>query len=166
MDRPRRAPAIRSRTAPRGYALVLVCVFVTIFLALLGVAWRQVSAVLRTEQAVEVRRQCDEGSVRVMALAMQVLEKRLCWNATDECSTVMIGASDYRPVVGTSFSCKSYYNASNDAANPDWHYYKITFTRTADDAAQTPPSAQWTVEVSQSTADDTSSYSDLPSSPP
>jgi hypothetical protein len=51
--------------------------FVVLFGAVLGVAWRRVSSALRIEQVAEIRRACDQGSIQALALAIEMLETRL-----------------------------------------------------------------------------------------
>ena len=53
---------------------MLVVVFVVLFTAILGVAWRRVASALRVEHVSEVRKQCDQGSLQVLAEAMKMLE--------------------------------------------------------------------------------------------
>ncbi len=67
-------PLIRRRSKRPGYALMLVLVFVVLFTAILGVAWRRVASALRVEHLSEVRRQCDQGGLQVLADAMKMLE--------------------------------------------------------------------------------------------
>jgi hypothetical protein len=125
---------MRRLSPRRGYALLLVCVFVAIFLAMLGVAWRYVASVLRIEQAIEVRRQCDEGSVSALSVAMQVLESRLYWDG----SVAKIKQADnaYRLPSDPPLKCKYYCES---ASTPAW--YSVQFT------AQTTDGKQWKVEV-------------------
>jgi hypothetical protein len=149
----------RWTTQRRGYALVLVFVFVVLFLGLLGIAWRHIASALRMERVIEIRRECDEGSVRVLALAMQVLETRLCWDTANNVAKIKIADDDYRSAAA-SFSCKKYFNASSDAANPNWHYYQVAFI---------PASAvgtSWTVRVNTSTETGVLGLPDLPANPP
>lgn len=110
----------RRQSHRRGYALILVMVFVVLFSAILGVAWRRVASALRIENVSEVRRQCDEGSIPVLAQAMKVLETRLCWDA----------ASPALKLNGSTESEISYGKTVGEGENAK--YYKITFTRTVD----------------------------------
>jgi hypothetical protein len=143
----------------RGYALLLVVVFITIFLGMLGIAWRQVAAMLRIEKAVELRREGDEGSVRVLAQAMQVMENYLCW--TGSTAKINISGTLY-PATGSSFTCKKYFNASSDTTSQNWQYYLITFTKVSEDGSLTPPQSQWTVSVTLSTVAGVTGYPELP----
>ena len=144
----------------RGYALMIVFVFVMLFLGLMGIAWRQVASVLRIERAVEVRKRCDEGSVRVLAMAMQVLETRLRWNTADSTAQILIADDDYRSPSDPAFSCKKYFNASLDSSKPDWRYYLVTFT------PQSTDGKQWSVSVVVSTETGVLGKPELPANPP
>ena len=126
----RRKRLCTSLPSRRGYALMLVVVFVALFGAVLGVAWRRVASALRIERAAEVRRQCDRGSVQVLAQAMHVLEKRLRKDSAGEVALDVssnVDGSDYR----TSYTCRSreQYDISDDATSPDLRWYLVTFTR-------------------------------------
>jgi hypothetical protein len=56
---------------------MLVLVFVMLFLALLGVAYRNTAAALRTEAVVAQQTQRDEGSIHALARAVKLLETGL-----------------------------------------------------------------------------------------
>jgi hypothetical protein len=73
----RRTSVIRSFTHRRGYALMLVLLFNVLFLMLLGVAWRRMGSVLRIASVRTTQVQRDEGSLRVLADAMRLLETGL-----------------------------------------------------------------------------------------
>jgi hypothetical protein len=64
----------RTPLARRGYALVLVMVFLVIFLAMLGTAWRQVASVLRVETARSVQTRRDRGCLLAAIKGMHYLE--------------------------------------------------------------------------------------------
>lgn len=86
----------RRRSNRRGYALMLVIVFVVLFTAVLGVAWRRVASALRIEHVCEVRKQCDAGSIQVLAHAMRVLETRMVWDAVNNVANLPVQAlSEY-----------------------------------------------------------------------
>lgn len=122
----------KRHTQRRGYALILVMVFVVLFSAMLGVAWRRVVSALRVENVSEVRKQCDEGSIPVLAQAMKVLETRLAWDSASN-SLKLNGSTDSPQYFGKA-----------DAANGK--YYKITFTRTVDFVPATGV-VEWSVSV-------------------
>lgn len=67
----------RKPSTRRGYALMLVLIFVVLFLALLGVAWRGVASALRIEAVHTIQTQRDEGSVQALAQAIHLLETGL-----------------------------------------------------------------------------------------
>ena len=68
---------LRRRRPRRGYALVLVLIFVILFLALMGVAWSRVGSVLRVATARAVQAHRDQGSLPALARAMHLLETGL-----------------------------------------------------------------------------------------
>jgi hypothetical protein len=119
------------RSNRRGYALVLVLVFVVLFTAILGVAWRRVASALRIEYASDVRKQCDKGSIQVLAQAMKVLDTRVSWDG----SNVKLDGSAIANQGTRDF--KKEFNGN---------YYKVTFTRTSDFLPDTR-SADWSVSA-------------------
>jgi len=66
---------MRSRSDRRGYALLLVIIFVVLFLAMLGVVWRQTASVLRVEtlRAIQARR--DQGCLLAAVQGIHYLEQ-------------------------------------------------------------------------------------------
>ena len=134
----------------RGYALMLVIVFVVLFSAILGVAWRRVASALRVEHLSEVRKQCDSGSVQVLASAMKLLETSLRRAAN---GNVALNCSTDSP--------QSYGKTADDKC------YVIKFTRTS---GFNPPSGpvDWSVDVTIVSAEEYSSLSlpALPENPP
>jgi hypothetical protein len=148
----------RRRSNRRGYALMLVIVFVVLFTAVLGVAWRRVASALRIEHVSDVRKQCDKGSIQALAQAMRVLETRLhcdnsgvAWLDVSETST-----PDYE----STYTCKTSYNVSNDSTAPDYHWFTVAFTRD-------PSDGTWWVNVTVAQPNDSlSGLPTLPSSPP
>lgn len=147
----------------RGYALMLVMVFVVLFTAVLGVAWRRVASALRIEHVCEVRRQCDAGSIQVLAQAMQVLETRLHCDSNGV-AWLDVGVSG-SPNYQSTYTCRSAttYNVSNNPIVPDYRWYIVTFTPDTNDGWQ------WSVSVvvAPPTEDfNSSSLPPLPSNPP
>jgi hypothetical protein len=61
----------------RGYALMMVLVFLVLFLAVLGVCYRHIAAMLRIESVNQIRIVHDQGCVEVLARAMALLESGL-----------------------------------------------------------------------------------------
>ena len=120
-------------------------VFVVLFTAVLGVAWRRVISALRIEHVSEVRKQCDQGSIQVLAKAMQVLETRLCRNTPT--ATKLNGSDSSTITYG--------YNLPNTT-----RWYTIKFTRESTDTDGT----NWAVSVT--TANSDPGYLYLPSNPP
>ena len=58
-----RSPRRNRPSRRRGYALVLVCLFVVLFLSLLGVAWRQMASALRIASLQSIQQQSGNTSV-------------------------------------------------------------------------------------------------------
>ena len=119
----------KGRSNRRGYALMLVMVFVVLFAAILGVAWRRVGSALRIEHLSELRKQCDQGSVQVLAQAMRLLETHLRWHPDGGGGTARIDLYDSPP---------PYYQVLN---NTD--AYKVVFSREGANDGR-----EWSVSVS------------------
>ena len=64
----------RKRSARRGYALLMVIVFLVLFLAMLGTAWRQVASVLRVETVRAVQTRRDQGCLLAAIQGIHELE--------------------------------------------------------------------------------------------
>jgi hypothetical protein len=64
----------RRLSSRRGYAMLMVLIFLVLFLALLGTAWRGMGSALRVASARSLQSQRDEGSIGALARAMQLLE--------------------------------------------------------------------------------------------
>ena len=62
------------RAPRRGYAMVMVLVFMALLLSIYGVAYREVAATLRIETARVLLRQRDEGSLPALARGLALLE--------------------------------------------------------------------------------------------
>lgn len=67
----------RPRLARRGYALMLVLTFIVLFLAMLGIAWRNASSALRIAAIRSTQEQRDHGSLQAVAKAVRLLETGL-----------------------------------------------------------------------------------------
>jgi hypothetical protein len=119
----------RRRPKRCGYALMLVLVFVVLFTAMLGVAWRRVASALRVEHVSEIRKQCDQGSLQVLAKAMALLETCLRLDTTG------VGK------LPTSSPENEFYEALGTA--PNLTYYIVTFVHTDGDTT----GKKWTVSV-------------------
>jgi hypothetical protein len=66
-----------SRSPRRGYALMMVLVFLVLFLAILGVCYRHIAAMLRVESVNQTRTVYDEDCIAALARAMALLESGL-----------------------------------------------------------------------------------------
>lgn len=141
----RQSQSLTKRASRQGYALLLVMVFVVLFSAVLGIAWRQVASALRLEHVHELRKACDAGSIQVLAQAMQVLETRLVQTSQ---GVELAGSS---PVaLNSTFSYAQQYGGS---------WYTVTFTCTKSDGSQ------WDVSVT-APPNGSSTFPSLPSNPP
>jgi hypothetical protein len=58
----------------RGYALTLVIIFLVLFLAMLGMAYRQTAAVLRVETVRSVQTRRDQGCLLAAVQCIHYLE--------------------------------------------------------------------------------------------
>lgn len=99
----------------RGYALLLVMIFVVLFTAILGVAWRRLTSALRIEHASEVRKMCDRGSLQTLADAMRVLETQLRKGSTG----IKLGCSDANRVSYKKQSGGNYYTIDFNRINTE-----------------------------------------------
>ena len=127
---------IRHRSERRGYALMLVMVFVVLFTAILGVAWRRVASALRVEHVSEVRKQCDQGSLQVLAEAMKMLE-----------TCLRLDRSTNIAKLPTSSPANEFYEALG--TSPNVTYYIVTFAPSGTDTS----GRQWTVSVKTASAE-------------
>jgi hypothetical protein len=173
---------IRGTTPRRGYALVLVCFFVVLFLALLGVAWRQMASVLRMASLQPIQTignntsifqtQRDPGSVPALALAVQMLETRLCLKTSNNVSYINV-ASDATQAPGesdlqASYTCIVIIDRATgsrvmDAASAvQPAYYKVAF----DYESGYTDGSRWSVAVTPSTQIEASGLPAMPGSPP
>ena len=157
---------IRYRSKRRGYALMLVTIFIVLFGAMLGIAWRQVASFLRIEHACEIRGQCDRGSAQALAQAMKVLETRVRQSGSGQVGLDVSSSStpDYRATsAGSQFVCRSIApcNISSGTAPADLRWCQVTFTRLGDDGTN------WSVSIVVSTAgQDFSTLPPMPNNPP
>ncbi|MEN6458374.1 MAG: hypothetical protein ABFC63_05540 [Thermoguttaceae bacterium] len=157
----RKSPAER-----RGYALMLVMLFVVLFGAMLGVAWRRVASAIRVEHALAVRTHADKGSLQALDLAMRVLETRLRRDSLsvpkiDVAADLTAGSPDLRQ---SPCRCKVQFDVSEDATSPKWQWYKVVFTRVGDN---TDGTSVWSVGVSVAqSGEDLASYIAMPTNPP
>jgi hypothetical protein len=83
----------REPSARRGYALMLVIVFLVLFLAMLGIAWRQVASVLRVETVRAVQTRRDQGCLLAAIQVMHLLEENPALTSPQE-SIVVPGFED------------------------------------------------------------------------
>ncbi len=177
-----RSPRRNRPSRRRGYALVLVCLFVVLFLSLLGVAWRQMASALRIASLQSIQQQSgntsvfqtqrDAGSVPALALAMRMLELRLCTNPTTGVTQLNVaGDVTQAPTssnLQSSYACTVIIDLATGirvsdpslASKPA--YYTLSFNY---DTGYTDGS-HWSVAVAPSTSSDISNLPAMPSNPP
>ena len=109
----------------RGYALVVVVLFNMLFLMLLGVAWRRMASVIRIATVRTEQTHCDEGSLRVLANAMRLLETGLPPTSPYERgATITLETSGEERFFSVKFE-------RDDTLPPeDRKYWSVTVTRT------------------------------------
>ncbi len=150
----------------RGYALMLVMVFMVLFGAMLGVAWRRVASALRVEHVLAVRTIADLGSIQALDLALRVIETRLRRDGSGA-AKIDVSADLTAPdptLQASPCQCKVQLNASDDPTQPRWQWYKVVFTQDADNP---DGSTAWSVGVSVAQPnEDLSGYLPMPQSPP
>jgi hypothetical protein len=150
----------------RGYALMLVMIFVVLFGAVLGVAWRRVASALRVEHSLAVRAYSDRGSVQALDLALRVLETRL---RRDAGGAAQIDVSDDLATSSPTLQpspclCKVQLNVSDDPARPQMQWYKVVFTY---DRNNPDGASCWSVGVTVARPDeDLGGYRPMPVNPP
>lgn len=93
---------IASRPNRRGYALMLVVIFVALFLTMLGLSWRHTASLLRVEtvRAVQMRR--DRGCLQAAIQGIHYLEK--CKVSGDTPSTQQFLIDGFSKTFDVSFS--------------------------------------------------------------
>jgi hypothetical protein len=96
----------------RGYALVLVIVFNVLFLAIIGVAWRQMSSAIRTFSVRTDRIQQEQGALQALAHALRALEIGYPAEGVDYYDTV-------------NFDIKNLIQTGNAAP----YHYRIRYSR-------------------------------------
>jgi hypothetical protein len=133
----KRGGRLRHGNRRRGYALVLVLIFIVLFLGLLGVGWRQLSSALRIASVRTVQTQRDEGSVGAMAAAMALLET---------------GRPPADPCVFTK---------TVTLTSGEQRFFRVTFERETGSGADTSPQERWTVTVTRQSEQPT----DVPAMP-
>jgi hypothetical protein len=80
---------MKTRPPRRGYAMVLVLVFIALMLTFYSVAYRHVAAALRAETVRTLQRQRDEGSIAAVARGLTLLETGLPPSNPYTCATMV-----------------------------------------------------------------------------
>lgn len=68
---------MKTRPPRRGYAMLLVLVFITLVLSVYGASYRYMAAALRVEAARTLQEARDEGSMHALARGLTLLETGL-----------------------------------------------------------------------------------------
>lgn len=68
---------MKTRPPRRGYAMLLVLVFITLVLSVFSVSYRYTATALRVETARTLQQRRDEGSVHALARGLALLETGL-----------------------------------------------------------------------------------------
>ncbi len=80
---------IQRRPRRRGYALLLIVIFVVLLMSLLGVTWRCVASAMRVASTHSLQVQRDDGSLEALARAMRLLETGLPPNSPYVCGVLL-----------------------------------------------------------------------------
>jgi len=110
---------MRNRLPRRGYAMVLVMIFIALMLCMYSVAYRHVAAALRIETARTLLTQRDEGSVHALAKAVALLETGLPPSDPYVCA-VIIGTSPNERSFTVTFASEGGNTWSVSAAPTQW----------------------------------------------
>ena len=89
------------RTSRRGYAMMMVLVFLVMFLAFLGVAMRRMAGLLRTETVHAIQVQRDQGSIHALARALTLLETGLPPTNPYVCAVTIVTSTGSRSLTVT-----------------------------------------------------------------
>ena len=106
----------------RGYALLLVVMFTMLFVMLTGVAWRQMSSVVRNFSVRTSRIQRDEGALQALAHALRRLENGVPPADDYSCYDTIQVPAGQNVMTNRLGTAQTLQNC----------YYKLTFTRQPD----------------------------------
>jgi hypothetical protein len=166
-----RLPRRRGSSQRRGYALVLVCFFVVLFLSLLGVAWRQTASALRIASLQAIQTQRDTGSVRALSLAMQMLELRVCVDPASSTARLNVAADVTQAPsdLQSAYTCVVIIELSSgnrifdpSAVCPAKPAYKVHFSYDTN----CTDGSRWAVSVAPATQIELQALPPMPSNPP
>jgi hypothetical protein len=148
---------------------MLVVVFVVLFTAILGIAWRRVASALRVEHVSEVRKQCDQGSLQVLASAMKVLETRLRVDSNSNLSidaTIIPGNPISVPLPQST--PVPFCNTTTFPGDPPTYCRQVNFTYQGKSSPTTnsPTTFVVSVDVTLVTLESTNGFTMWPSNPP
>jgi hypothetical protein len=110
MHNNRKNAVIRGTPGRRGYAMLMVCVFVMLLLSLVGVGWRRMASAVRVASVRSTQSQRDEGSLNALGMAMHLLETGLPPASPYVCGTT----------ITTSQGAKSYTVTFTSETSPNW----------------------------------------------
>lgn len=110
---------MRTRLPRRGYAMVLVMIFIALMLCMYSVAYRHVAAALRVETARILLTERDEGSVHALARGVALLETGLPPSDPYVCAMI-IGTSPNDRSFTVTFASEGADSWSVSAAPTEW----------------------------------------------
>ena len=109
----------------RAYAMVLVVLFQVLFLALLGVAFRELAATIRAVSLEQLQADRDEGSLHAVARGLALLETGLAPTSPYLCCATIdtaTGPKSFRVTftleTGTTWSVRSAPAAPDEILSP------------------------------------------------
>ena len=109
------------KTAPRrGYAMILVLLFLVLFMAVLGVACRELAAVIRTVSVQTVQSDRNQGTLQAAAMAVALLETGLPPTSPYACLAVVNTPTGPQPICVTwTLQAGTTWSISATPASPD-----------------------------------------------
>ena len=114
----------------RGYAMIIVVIFIVLFSALLGVVFRELAGALRIETLHTLEVQRDTGSIVALAQALTLLQTGVPPTSPYVCYTT-IGASPNSQNFIVTFS-------SSDSTTPQQHW-KVNVSPPITSGGSLPP---------------------------
>jgi len=108
-----------------GYALIMVLVFMVLFAAIVGVAFRRLGSAIRTESAHAIQLRRDAGSLQALAKGLSLLETGLPSENPYVCGTTIDTPDGPRTFTvtftqeeGTSFSVRAAPSLPDEVLTP------------------------------------------------
>jgi len=123
----------------RGYAMMLVLVFIVMILSLYGLSFRYLTAVLRTETTRTLRTQRDEGAIQALAVGLELLETGFPPTDPYVCAVSLVAADTKRSFTVTFRSESDDTWSVRAAPTGPWENPQPTPNTFAPDSASTNP---------------------------